>query len=95
MPRRLGRCRDGCTAKGLIGMTELDDDNAETETRICHACIGEKYLAAEVKAKGAIGLCAYCGEADLWARRTAHAMAAADTRRPPVSGENAISEFRQ
>ena len=45
-------------------MTELDDDDAETEKRICHACIGEKYLAAEVKAKGAIGLCAYCGETD-------------------------------
>lgn len=45
-------------------MTELDDDNAETEKHICHACIGEKYLAANVKAKGAIGLCAYCGETD-------------------------------
>lgn len=45
-------------------MTELDDDNAETEKHICHACIGEKYLAAEVKTKGAIGLCAYCGEVD-------------------------------
>ncbi len=41
-----------------------DDDDGETVKRICHACIGEKYLAAEVKAQGAIGLCAYCGETD-------------------------------
>lgn len=44
-------------------MTELDDDDG-TVKRICHACIGEKFLAAEVKAKGAIGLCAYCDETD-------------------------------
>lgn len=49
--------------KGQIGMTKLDDDD-ETEKRICHACIGEKYLVANVKAKGAIGRCAYCDETD-------------------------------
>lgn len=42
-------------------MTKLDDDD-ETQKRICHGCIGEKYLAAEVKAKGATGRCAYCDE---------------------------------
>lgn len=43
-------------------MTDDADDDDETVKRLCHACIGEKYLAAEVKAKGAIGLCTYCGK---------------------------------
>lgn len=46
-------------------MTELDDDDDdEIEKRICHACLGEKYLASEVKAKATIGLCAYCDKTD-------------------------------
>jgi len=45
-------------------MPELEDDDVQTEKRICCACIGDRYLAAEVKAKGAIGLCAYCGKTD-------------------------------
>lgn len=45
-------------------MTELDDDNAATDRHICHTCIGEKYLASAVKAKGVICLCAYCGRTD-------------------------------
>ena len=45
-------------------MTALGDENELTDKRICHACIGEAYLAAEVKASGVVGVCAYCGEAD-------------------------------
>ena len=30
--------------------------------RICHVCIAEKVLAAEVLARGTIGCCRYCGE---------------------------------
>ena len=43
-------------------MTDPDDDDELTDKRICHACIGEAYLAAEVKSSGEAGECAYCGE---------------------------------
>jgi hypothetical protein len=42
-------------------MIEGDDDHEEIGKRLCHACIGEPYLMAELKAKGVSGLCAYCG----------------------------------
>ena len=45
-------------------MTELDEEDPQTAKRICHACIGEKFLAAEVEASGGRGVCAYCGEPD-------------------------------
>lgn len=38
-----------------------DDDIDELKTkRLCHRCIGEKYLGAEVQRKGQRGLCSYC-----------------------------------
>ena len=46
-----------CTAKGRDRMSELDEDEPQTGKRICHACIGEKFLAAEVKASGKTGVC--------------------------------------
>ena len=43
-------------------MTKLDDDYVLIDKRICHSCIGEQYLAAEIKATGSVGACAYCGK---------------------------------
>lgn len=39
-----------------------DNDEEESGKRICHRCIGESYLAAEVQASGTTGQCDYCGE---------------------------------
>jgi RES domain-containing protein len=43
-------------------MAKLDDDDVLIDKRICHSCIGEQFLAAEIKALGAVGACAYCGK---------------------------------
>ncbi len=43
-----------------MGVTELDDDET-SDKRICHACIGDAYLSADVKESGVSSLCAYCG----------------------------------
>ena len=43
-------------------MRTLDDEDELADKRICHACVSETYLAAEVKASGDAGVCAYCGE---------------------------------
>lgn len=40
---------------------EADDEGAK---RICYACICDRYLAAQVKANGLVGVCAYCVETD-------------------------------
>ena len=42
-------------------MTDTDDDDALTGKRICHACIGEAYLSAEVQSSGEEAECDYCG----------------------------------
>jgi hypothetical protein len=42
----------------------LDDEDELADKRICHACIGEPYLVAEVETSGVAGVCAYCGETD-------------------------------
>lgn len=36
-------------------------DDSEIDKRICHACVGEAYLAAEISASGEEGECNYCG----------------------------------
>jgi hypothetical protein len=43
-------------------MTKLDDDDVLTDQWICHSCIGEQYLAADVKALDVVNACSYCGE---------------------------------
>lgn len=42
-------------------MADADEDEPAGK-RICHACIGEAYLAAEVNASGEEAECDYCGE---------------------------------
>lgn len=40
------------------GMSEVDD----YEKRICYACVGEAYLAQQIKKDGQPGTCSYCGD---------------------------------
>ena len=42
-------------------MADADEDEPAGK-RICHACIGEAYLAAEVNASGEEAECDYCGK---------------------------------
>ena len=42
-------------------MANDDDIDDLKKKNLCHHCIGEKYLGAEVRRKGRRGLCAYCG----------------------------------
>lgn len=44
-------------------MTEIDDEDSSTK-RICHCCISEQYLAAEIRAAGEDAVCDYCGETE-------------------------------
>lgn len=39
-------------------VTTQEDD----AVRVCHDCVGDPFLADEVKEEGARGLCSYCGE---------------------------------
>src|SRR5258708_7975342 len=41
-------------------MTSDDDIDELKAKRLCHQCIGEEYLGAEVRRKGQRGKCSYC-----------------------------------
>jgi hypothetical protein len=41
-------------------MTQDEPDDPQAK-RICHQCVGETYLKAEIKAKGNTDTCSYCG----------------------------------
>ncbi|MEX0960255.1 MAG: RES family NAD+ phosphorylase [Burkholderiales bacterium] len=43
-------------------MTNDDDIDELRAKRLCHQCIGEKYLKDEVRGKGRRGPCSYCGQ---------------------------------
>ena len=40
----------------------LSNDSRNGTVRVCHDCIGDPFLADEVKGKGSNGLCGYCGK---------------------------------
>lgn len=43
-------------------MFDSDDDDSSTSKRICHVCVGEAYLSAEIEESADEGECNYCGE---------------------------------
>ncbi len=43
-------------------MTDKDDINGLSAKKICHHCIGEDYLSAEVKSEGKQRKCSYCSQ---------------------------------
>ena len=43
-------------------MTRHDGVDELNAKRLCHQCIGENYLKAEVRRKGGCGQCSYCGQ---------------------------------
>lgn len=42
-------------------MASDDDINELKAKKLCHKCVGEKYLGDEVQCKGQRGRCSYCG----------------------------------
>ena len=46
------------TAKESPRVTTEDDDTAY----VCHDCIGDPFLAEDVRAEGTRATCSYCGE---------------------------------
>ena len=49
--------------RGYREMTKLTNrDEPEPTKFVCHKCIGDEHLAAEVKGSGNVGICGYCNE---------------------------------
>ncbi|CAJ7188724.1 Uncharacterised protein [Burkholderia pseudomallei] len=43
-------------------MSDTVNDDDLSCKRICHECVGEAYLSAEIEQSGEVGACDYCGQ---------------------------------
>jgi len=66
--RKLGPVRNSALVREEFAMRRLRSmtaptyDDQDSGTRICHACIGDRFLAAEIESSREADECTYCGE---------------------------------